>query len=774
MGLSKEVSVVVRRRWLFLLLGLVTGLLGCLVTDSNSVGSNLDFIQLGDEISEVKHNVAAHRTRITTGGLRELCRQIEPGGEIAFTLRCDPTTQNYLTVKLWGSDTQPCLLFFADEAGKRYGSYLGEIPEIAYNRGEPEFPERFVYATVPIPRELTEGKTQVRLKLVAIGSVAPYAPIEQRERPLSNLSRGIYRIYIHTNPFFMPELDEKQGKPPSSKMKPHKPLSELIILNRKQIDDAVERLLQSQIYGLRWKERIEKGEIPSVAWGATVRANLPTNLTGQVFLDWLAQRTTDGNCADFGIVGIYARAYTWNGSKFYRNPELIDRIVAALDYFARAQGTNGGFTARQWIGVPNRGHGWSCIEGYGTRWLARAFLEVADVLKAKGILDEPIDDDNDPNTSPLPRHKVYARMFALHRDYLVREARGHATNQDLFQIQSMWLCNEALRHLAPQEAWSREKALEFVYSAVGLAPDLLGGFWVSPKGLPLEPWGTLGGGYCGNYGIGCVHLICEMAELTDDEKVKEQALKAIEAFSHFYYPDITADGFRCWRREEVISARNNFSPGRVDYPVNFYAAAVLKSPIALRAFQLWLEDGNEPSPLDWRNAHFVNMTLGRLYSARYFEQLLTKKMPSVNVRLFMESGQPDMAWVDEWGHAVAVRHKDGSKLYASLQWRRGFKPGGRSPNHVRVNNLARIHYTTPIIDRIATILMEAPYGFGKLYICRYGPYFIAMNLTDETAYTVHSPFESEAVSLVDGKQISPQQPIHLLPRSSIVLYCKMP
>lgn len=110
MGLSKEVSVVVRRRWLFLLLGLVTGLLGCLVTDSNSVGSNLDFIQLGDEISEVKHNVAAHRTRITTGGLRELCRQIEPGGEIAFTLRCDPTTQNYLTVN-FGAPTRNLVYF---------------------------------------------------------------------------------------------------------------------------------------------------------------------------------------------------------------------------------------------------------------------------------------------------------------------------------------------------------------------------------------------------------------------------------------------------------------------------------------------------------------------------------------------------------------------------------------------------------------------------------------------------------------------------------------
>lgn len=734
--------------------------------------NNMDFIQLGDEASEEKHNVVAPKTRVDIGGLGELCRQIEPGGEIAFTLRCAPKAQNYLTVKLWGSDTQPCLLFLADETGKRYGGYLSEMPELSYNRGEPEFPNRFIYVTVPIPQELTEGKMQVRLKLVAIGSVAPYAPPNRRERPLSNPSRGIYRVYTHIDPFFKPEPGERQGEPPLPKTKLLKPVKELIVLNRKRIDEAVGRLLQSQIYGLKWKERVDNGEIPSIAWGATTRANPPTNLTGQAFLDWLTQRTTDGNCADFGIVGIYARAYTWNGSKFNRNSELIDRIVAALDYFARAQGANGGFTARQWVGIPNRGRGWSCIEGYGTRWLARSFLEVADELNAKGILEEAVDDDGNPTTPPISRRKFYARMFSTHRDYLVREARGHATNQDLVQIQSMWLCNEALRHLAPEEMWSREEALKFVYSAIGLAPDTLGGFWFSLKGLPLEPWGTLGGGYCGNYGIECVRLICEMAELTGDEKVKKQALKTVEAFSHFFHPDITPEGFRCWRREEVISTRNNFSPGRVDYPVNFYAAAVLKSKIALRAFQLWLEDGNEPTQFDWRNSHFVNMVLGRIYSAQYFEQLLTERMPPANVRLFMEQTQPDMAWVDEWGHVVAVRHKDGSRLYVSLQWRRGFNPGGRSPKYVRANNLARIHYTTPTVDRIATAFMEAPHGFGKLYICRYGPYFIAMNLTDDTTYTVNAPFEGGAIDLFANKQINLQKPIRLLPGSSVVVYYK--
>jgi len=734
----------------------------------------LDFIQLGDKVSESVHNVVAPNTRIITGGLGEICRQIEPGGEISFTVRCDPDNQNYLTVKLWGSDVNPCVLFLADETGKRYGNYLTEMPELDLNQGKPSFQGRFYYVTYPIPRELTQGKTSIRLKLVAIGSIAPYAPPDQRERPLQNPSRGIYRIYTHTDPFFIPPPDEKQGKPPIPKTVPSKSPAELIAMNRQQINEAIEKLLEAQIYGDYWAKRIKDGSVPIQAYGATSRRLPPPNLTPSEFLNQLTVRMTGGNCADFGIVGVYARAYNWSGSKFYRNPELLDRIVAALDFLARAQGANGGFTARQWIGVPNRGKGWSCLEGYGTRWLGRAFLEVANVLKEKGLLEKEVDDDCDPTTPPIPRWKVYAHMFALHRDYLVREARGHATNQDLVQIQSMWLCNEALRHLAPELAWPKEKALAYVYSAIGLERDPLGGFWISPKGLPLEPWGTLGGGYCGNYGINCVHAICEMAEITEDEKVRRQALKVVEAFSHFFFPDTDESGFKCWRREEVISTRNNFNPGRVDYGVNFYAAAVLRSPIAVRAWELWLEDGNHPEPLDWRNAHFINMLLGRLYSAPYFEQLLLKPPLRSKVRLFMELGQSDKAWVDEYGHVVVVRHKDGSRLYASLQWRRGFKPEGRGPRYVRVNNIARIHFTTPTIDRIATIYMEAPHGFGKLYICRYGPYFIVINCSEDATFTLKAPPGSEVIDLVSGKKVDTHVSLRLPPLTSVVLHYKAP
>ena len=53
--------------------------------------------------------------------------------------------------------------------------------------------------------------------------------------------------------------------------------------------------------------------------------------------------------------------------------------------------------------------------------------------------------------------------------------------------------------------------------------------------------GTLGGGYCGNYGLMCVPLITELAELTGDSKVQQRALQAVRAGSHFYYPGVDTE-----------------------------------------------------------------------------------------------------------------------------------------------------------------------------------------------------------------------------------------
>jgi hypothetical protein len=56
-----------------------------------------------------------------------------------------------------------------------------------------------------------------------------------------------------------------------------------------------------------------------------------------------------------------------------------------------------------------------------------------------------------------------------------------------------------------------------------------------------------------------------------------------------------------------------------------------------------------------------------------------------------------------------------------------------------VDNIAQIHFTTPTIDRLATIAMNNVGGFGGLYTCRYGPYFVATNLSSSGSASCTMP-----------------------------------
>jgi hypothetical protein len=90
--------------------------------------------------------------------------------------------------------------------------------------------------------------------------------------------------------------------------------------------------------------------------------------------------------------------------------------------------------------------------------------------------------------------------------------------------------------------------------------------------------------------------------------------------------------------------------------------------------------------------------------------------------------------------------------------------------HVRVNNIARAHYTTATVDRIATVAMESPHGFGKLYVCQYGPYLVGMNLTEATAYTLPAiPGAGMMRELISGKRVNANRPIPVPASSSVVL-----
>ena len=71
--------------------------------------------------------------------------------------------------------------------------------------------------------------------------------------------------------------------------------------------------------------------------------------------------------------------------------------------------------------------------------------------------------------------------------------------------------------------------------------------------------------------------------------------------------------------------------------------------------------------------------------------------------------------------------------------------------------------------------MESPHGFGKLYVCRYGPYLVGMNLAADAPTELDVPAGAgEAVDLISGMSMDRGRPVSLPPQSSVVLLLTAP
>jgi hypothetical protein len=249
---------------------------------------------------------------------------------------------------------------------------------------------------------------------------------------------------------------------------------------------------------------------------------------------------------------------------------------------------------------------------------------------------------------------------------------------------------------------------------------------------------------------------------------------AIGAYAQFRYPSLDADGRPCLRKEGVVSWRNNHSPGRVAYGLIPHAALELRNPIAIRLARLYLDHGRLWSlRLDPRNAHFIAHVTSAMDLLDSLDRL--QALPAAETRLPMERRGGTHAWADEVAGAVALRHR-GVRLYASLHWRHGFKPDakGRSPDDAAPHHIARIHCTTPTLDRIATLAMPPTHGPSGLSLCRYGPYLIAMNAHPENTCRVPAPARGKAHDLISGRLIGLDADLEIPPSTTFVLYLPSP
>ena len=219
----------------------------------------------------------------------------------------------------------------------------------------------------------------------------------------------------------------------------------------------------------------------------------------------------------------YASNATWAGA-FSGEPQILRRVVLALDVHVRAQGSNGGFrkgsdSTATWAGGPHRQAADNPLEGWAHASLARSFLLTRTAMASCGLLEETMDDDDDPSTPNITRKLAYTNLFTGSLSYLNATGQTLCPNQEQGDAKALFGANTALSFLKPSLAWTEDQMLERVIGpALGFAnftPAMWRGYsiwhqqstmpegnWVttSPTGISMEALGSYAGGYSQGYG----------------------------------------------------------------------------------------------------------------------------------------------------------------------------------------------------------------------------------------------------------------------------------
>ena len=750
-----------------------------------TAASIVDTLTLGDTQSEASHAFKEVRSEKISGGLGEPARRLLPlepqsweGGWIAFTLKVDPAQPNYATVKLWGSDvTRNLLILFCE--GKQIGyRHLGDYDILDIGGGALGFNGRFIYVTTPLPPDLTRGKTELHFEIRCVGPTWGYAStFEQYQKPLTEPTRGLYKIYSHTDGAFVPPADEQQGNAPLHPSVRTAPGEEVLAQVKARVSGEVKKLMDSK------------------------------NPLNQMQMQLLA------------------KAYHVEWTPVYHNPKAVAQLLKSLDATFVAYRKKPKL-AESDPATPN-------ADWFGLGPSGDVIRLMAAQLKPS--LEALIDDGAGKKIS---RRAAYSEMLVACRDWHRRHRRLYTNQTMINDLYGIYLANCGVGVVAPDQALPENKIRHYLYESVGLE------LWRdSDPGSDSRNWGvgenylqlTAKGltkelGYVGYYG----EVLDWMTAIYDatrpalgqpgDEKIRAQLVRAAHARGVFRYPAVDDKGHRAMRIEAVVGWRDGgHYPGDVAYAQRVswdgtalgWVAATLDPDGLGYAQQMFADNQFFATLQDRLEDKGFRVTAGLLPVPDEYE--LVKSQPPQARQLPMSPGQPDFVFSDEEAGVIAIKNGD-EILYASLYWR------ARNA----VNYLARVHFTTPTVDRIAVVreatqfessgqfytrpnfinfgfanggpkypvkinsahtgeklpIAKIPAGIkfkpgdesvyagkAEFYTLRYGNYLIGMNLTtDKTCELLPPAGVSEAKELVSGKTLPLAAPLKVAPRSTVVLW----
>lgn len=159
-----------------------------------------DMVHIGTAASETQQRLEAAgapaRSRWIAGKSFSF-RALETDGAMVLNLACDPDAQNYLTLKTWEGDIPASNLVIQSLQEK------DAAPILLGGTGDtPEAEEGFLYQTYPIPRDYTQGRDFVSLRLTN-GTVSAAEDTEPQ---------NIYGAYMTQTPYFDPLAFAEQGE----------------------------------------------------------------------------------------------------------------------------------------------------------------------------------------------------------------------------------------------------------------------------------------------------------------------------------------------------------------------------------------------------------------------------------------------------------------------------------------------------------------------------------------------------------------------------------
>ena len=721
----------------------------------------LTSIQPGDTSSENAVGLVATSAPVETSpalALGEAGRRLLPAdpytpASLAFEAVVSPTEQNYLTLRLWGSDphwTPVNLLTDVDSInlGNVWWHVTREAP----------VPGRFLYRAFPIPIEVTRGKTSLRLRLETAPAPQTIGAFRNADQPPPKLlfrpSFALYGLHIHTGSWFEPPASDRQGPPfvwgpPAPKPAGYPETAEQRLLERARVD--IDRALNYKVVNSRYDT---------------------------------------GHRHDTRVLETLPVIYHAEWSGHFQERTIAERIRDAIDVHVRRQAAQNGDPGTMFY------RGWG---SHGR--IAHAYSQMSEVFEEAGWLEQPIELQTAAGPVTLTRRQAYGDFFHAAFEWRRLDRRSW-TNQPIYVSHTLYRLQKALRALGDSRALTQAQSVGYVYEALGIRPlhSRPGAIDADAAGYPYHLITRAGltreKGYVDGYGE-LSYTLVRLVEETGDAQVRALTEKFLKTRSVFRVPTNDTAGNGALRGIGAISWRGTTFPFRIAYAGIEEAAILDGDPVALRLAQLEIAHGrlNLLPPEPERGPHWSPENSIRLYE----QYRKIKDLPATDHRLPTEPGQPDFVWSDPESGVFVFRH--GANLvygsFFNLDAFNGRAVGDRGIIHlirpeserliefppefalpesdlsitVKYPFGSRTHPQTPLPPGMKAWATEPPdwldhrAGRAYFYHVETGPYVIAMNTTEpgtyrESAWTLPAiPGANRARDLATGEIVDLSKPL---------------